>query len=133
LKQSHGLVAVAMGLYLWGAPAFAGGTPPKPVVHLPDGVSPAWWSDVQRQLDEGEYELSRAGAGRSWAATNRAQRFEVSFPDDSVRLTGAEAKRWSLDLKLVGYGSGETLEPVRPGAHAPFKNTRELHPRTISH
>ncbi|MFG0318391.1 MAG: integrin alpha [Planctomycetota bacterium JB042] len=97
------LLVVALG----SLPAEAG--PPAP----PADPSSEWLDAVQDDIRRAEYDVTSAGE-RAHRATNRAQRFDVRFSADGLRIApGPGSDRdfeWRLSLR--GLGRGDALETV---------------------
>ena len=81
--------------------------------NLPEGLSPAEWSEIQRQVRASEYELAPAEPETpevrrtAWQALNRAQDLRTFFSEDGIQVVPRrEAEpswEWGLTLKSYGY------------------------------
>lgn len=82
-------------------------------VDLPPGASGDWWTTVQQNIENEEYNLSRA-VGEStilFQAPNREQGFRTTFSEKGVQVEplSRERTKWSWGLELVDKGEGLRL------------------------
>ena len=102
---------------------------PDPGGPPPVGVSDDWWSQVQENLKESEYEVTWQGTTplpngeAAWQAPNRAQGFRVMFTESGIQVVPRESEEpeWRFSLGLVGFGrSGRAweVERAKPSPHA---------------
>ena len=81
--------------------------------NLPEGLSPAEWSEIQKQIRDSEYELAPAEPGTrevprtAWQALNRAQDLRVYFSEEGIQVVPRREPEpsweWGLTLKSYGY------------------------------
>jgi hypothetical protein len=93
---------------------------------LPANVRADWWSAVQRNITQSEYQIScergptAAEAATGYQAPNRAQNFRTFFGADGIRVIPRAAHRdeapaWEWRLALAGWGrEGALEEPAGP-------------------
>jgi uncharacterized repeat protein (TIGR01451 family) len=84
------------------------------------GVPSDWWSSVQQDIADSEYEISwqestiPADLGAAWQAPNRAQGFRTYFTEEGIRViprTESEPS-WEWGLSLIGVGPAGDVRPV---------------------
>ena len=99
-----------------GSLAFAGEPPVanRDKSGLPPGVSHDWWSTIQQNLREEEYQISPAFSGKNalYQAPNRAQGFRSLFSEKGVRVVPRteEKPSWEWGLELVQKAEGGRLK-----------------------
>ena len=81
---------------------------------LPEGVSGSWWSTVQQNIREEEYNFSPTLGDKNalYQAPNRAQGFRSYFNEKGVRLVPRteEEPSWDWGLELVQKDEGARLK-----------------------
>ena len=89
--------------------------------NLPEGLSPAEWSDIQKQIRDSEYELAPAEPGTpgvprtGWQALNWAQDLRAYFNEERIQVVPRREPEpsWEWGLTLKSYGYQGRTRPVR--------------------
>ena len=98
---------------------------------LPPGASQDWWSSVQEQIRQSEYQISwqegtyLPSLKAAYQAPNRAHNMRTYFTESSVQLvphTIDTTPAWNLGLTLTGYGYEENSRPVAAAEMAVEEN-----------
>ena len=87
---------------------------------LPQGAATDWWTGVQQQVRQLEYEVTwqpktlLPDLPEAYHAPNRAQNLRAYFAPEGIRLlprTG-DGSAWEIRLALAGVGTESRLAPV---------------------
>ncbi len=126
---------IAMAMLLAAvAPGWATGGDEREPLDPPAVSDASWWSDVQRQIEASEYEITwqdRAvlpDLDGAWQAPNRSQNLRLFFTEEglrAIRRTEVEPT-WELGLALVGFGRGDRLSPIEPATLSANGNRIDL-------
>jgi len=89
-------------------------------IALPENVSGDWWSTVQEDIRQSEYDItwqkdtSLPNLSAAYQAPNRAQNLRTYFTSEGVRMISrTEAlPTWELGLALAGYGYESDIQPL---------------------
>jgi hypothetical protein len=90
-------------------------------VQLPAGAGSDWWSTVQRNLRDSEYNVTMGektaipGSKASWQAPNRAHNFRTRFTGNGVVVAprdSGDTPPWTWRATVTGYGYRENLKPA---------------------
>ena len=109
--QRPSMVTIALvALLATAAPGFS----------APAGAPSGWTDQIQRRLQQQEYELTWQNQPvihdlpAAWHAPNRAHGLRSYFTRDGIHVVPRtqESPSWVWSLSLVGYGRGTTLWPV---------------------
>jgi hypothetical protein len=92
----------------------------KAGVQLPAGAGGIWWSAVQKEIRQSEYNItwqektSLPDLKGAYQAPNRAQNLRTYFTPEGVRIIRRTEKNpsWQLCLSLTGYGYSGIVRPV---------------------
>jgi hypothetical protein len=102
--------------------------PALPETTLPEtpegapGVTADWWSTVQKDIRQSEYDVTwqehtdLADGDAAYQAPNRAHNLRTTFTPAGVRLTPrlfeGQIPPWEWGLALSGYGYADSVQPV---------------------
>ena len=119
------LLGIALVALPWGVLAAAAeeqeSVPPGEADEgRPPDASEEWWTQVQRQVGEAEYQISWQDQTRlsdldaAWHAPNRSHGFRTYFTGAGPRVIPRMETEpsWEWGLALVGYGRGGQSRPV---------------------
>jgi len=85
---------------------------------LPEGISTDWWTAVQEDIRESEYDVTWQEETRlpdinaAYQAPNRVHNLRTYFTPDNIRITPRTSTDWVFGLSLVGYGSADDVRPI---------------------
>jgi hypothetical protein len=72
---------------------------------LSHGIDTDWWSKVQEDIKESEYEISWQEKHSEYQSPNRAQNLRFSYYHDGFKVRPRiEGDKWSIDIRLKKYG-----------------------------
>jgi hypothetical protein len=72
---------------------------------LSHGIDTDWWSKVQKDIKESEYEISWQEKHSEYQSPNRAQNLRFSYYYDGFKVRPrVEGDKWSIDIRLKKYG-----------------------------
>ena len=111
-------------------PAWAGERPERGARDLPPDSGGSWFSEVQRQIQAAEYEVTwqdstvLPGLEQAWHAPNRSQNLRTYFTEGGVRVVRRTESEpdWELELSLIGYGRSGTVSSVGEARLVPNGN-----------
>ncbi len=92
--------------------------------HQIETIDEAWVSTVEKQIADGEYQITwqpqtvLPDASPAWQAPNRAHGFRTYFTRNGVRMVPRESgsPEWVWGVRLTGYGAGQPLQAVSPAS-----------------
>ena len=83
---------------------------------LPSGIAQNWWNQVQKNIQQDEYKLSKTESTEGnhhtlYQASNRTQNLRTYFDEDGLLLTSRtqDGMQWSWGLSFLGFMTGRNL------------------------
>lgn len=89
----------------------------SPNLALPQGASPAWFAQVQRNIAASEYEIRWCPETGAYQSPNRSQNMRFTYLADgfraSPRVVDNRDTEWQVGIRLSSLKKGSALQPFR--------------------